>query len=288
MRELGLEGAELVGKGFFSNVYRLNDEQIVKVFIRDPAPEVVNAEWRKARYASLMGAPAAVTYDVVRVEGKYGLVLENFPGGTLGSYVRKDPTNRDAYIREFIRTLRAFNNTEVPANYCAQLPDARALSLRLAEKLRSRLTPEEYAELSALLKALPEEKHLIHGDIHLDNMLYDGRQAIVIDMDTLAVGPVILELAGLYSAYVGFNEYEPGDSLRFHHLSTPTAAAIFYSTYKEYYGNLAEEEQEKTWAELRKLAYFHMMVWAGENAPEDEGMFEFFRGRFDGVNRPML
>ena len=111
-------------------------------------------------------------------------------------------------------------------------------------------------------------------------MLYNGQQAIVIDMDTLAVGPKILELAGLYSAYVGFNEYEPGDSLKFHHLSTPTAAAVFYVTFKDYYGHLTEAEQEDKWNETRQLAYFHMMTWCVLNMPEDAAMFDFFRRRF--------
>ena len=155
MREISLEGAELVGKGFFSNVYRLNEEQIVKVFIRDPAPEVVTTEWRKARYASLMGAPAAVTYDVVRADGRYGLVLENFQGGTLGDYVRKDPENRETYIREFIRTIKDFNATPIPEKYRSQLPDARTGCLRQAELLRERLTPEENRALADLLALLP-------------------------------------------------------------------------------------------------------------------------------------
>ena len=280
LRSVSLENAELIGSGFFSRVYRLNDEQIIKVFIRDTDLAQINLEREKAKYAFMTGAPAAITFDIVRAGEHYGLISENIKGSTLGTRLEKDPKHADRYIKKFIETMRRFNQTRVPPEYRARITDARGMLNEQAETLKADLTAEEMEGLTALLNRLPESDHLLHGDCHMDNILYDGKKAFVIDMETVAVGPAILELAGLYSAYIAFEEYVPQDCLRFHRLSSATAAGIFYDAFLTYYRGKTEEEKQEIFEELKRLAYFHMMVWAKLNAADDPAMFAHYRGRF--------
>ena len=68
-RKISIENAELIGEGFFSKVYRLDLETIVKVYIKDTSLEDIERELSFAKQAIIKGIPTAISYDVVDVDG---------------------------------------------------------------------------------------------------------------------------------------------------------------------------------------------------------------------------
>ena len=71
------------------------------------------------------------------------------------------------------------------------------------------------AELRALIAAVPEDAHLMHGDYHVKNVMLQNGESLLIDMDTLSHGHPIFELASMYNAYVGFGLTDPHRSVTF-------------------------------------------------------------------------
>ena len=76
LRKIDLTGAEIIGDGFFSTVYRLNKDTIVKVFNRTSDPEQIERELRLAKEAFVLGVPTAISFDVVKVGDKMGVCFE--------------------------------------------------------------------------------------------------------------------------------------------------------------------------------------------------------------------
>ena len=64
LREISVEGCELIGSGGYGKVYRLDKETIAKLYIPSVSLEMVQHERDTAQKAFLLGVPTAISYDV--------------------------------------------------------------------------------------------------------------------------------------------------------------------------------------------------------------------------------
>jgi hypothetical protein len=68
MREVSIEGLKKISAGQNGDVYRLNDEQILKVY--NPwsiSIEKIRREKESAKRAFIRGIPTAISFDIVTV-----------------------------------------------------------------------------------------------------------------------------------------------------------------------------------------------------------------------------
>ena len=68
LRKIDISHAEIIGDGFFSTVYRLNKDTIVKVFNRTSDSEQIGRELKLAKEAFVLGVPTAISFDIVWAE----------------------------------------------------------------------------------------------------------------------------------------------------------------------------------------------------------------------------
>ena len=85
-----------------------------------------------------------------------------------------------------------------------ELPDMKRIATGWVAFLKPYLPAETLTRLGTLICELPEEDHILHGDFNLRNIVMQDGECLLIDMDTLCRGNPILELAGMYNAYVGY------------------------------------------------------------------------------------
>lgn len=92
MRNLSLDGLKKISAGQNGEVYRLNEEQILKVY--NPwsiSIEKIRREKESAKRAFIQGIPTAISFDIVTVGDRYGLVYEMFKARTMGEKIRRKP-----------------------------------------------------------------------------------------------------------------------------------------------------------------------------------------------------
>ena len=75
-RHFSVEGCKIIGSGSNGEVYRIDDETIIKVYKNSDALPEIQRERELARKAFILGIPTAIPYDVVRVGEGYGSVFE--------------------------------------------------------------------------------------------------------------------------------------------------------------------------------------------------------------------
>ena len=201
-RTLSVEGCEVIGRGTNGCVYRIDRDTIVKVYENPDALPEIHRERELARMAFVAGVPTAIPYDVVRIRGGgFGSVFELLNAVSYARLLRDGEKTPEEAARMSIGLLRLIHSKTVESD---ALPDMRARALDWADFLRDHLPPAQHEKLRALIAAVPEDGHLIHGDYHVKNiMLMDG-ESLLIDMDTLSHGHPIFELASMYNAYEGF------------------------------------------------------------------------------------
>ena len=76
LRQLSVDGCEVIGVGGVGTVFRLNDDTIIKVFREGTTMDEVRKEITMSKEAFVMGMPTAISFDMVRVGSQYGLVYE--------------------------------------------------------------------------------------------------------------------------------------------------------------------------------------------------------------------
>lgn len=75
-RRLSVDGCEVIGRGANGEVYRLDNDTIIKVYLNPDSLPDIQRERELARKAFVLDIPTAIPYDVVKVGSSYGSVFE--------------------------------------------------------------------------------------------------------------------------------------------------------------------------------------------------------------------
>ena len=92
LRKINLEECERIGFGGNGAVYRVSEDEIVKVNYDPETYEGLDKELTKAKEAFLLGIPTAISFDMVDCgDGKRGVVYETIKSRTLGETMQNEP-----------------------------------------------------------------------------------------------------------------------------------------------------------------------------------------------------
>lgn len=272
LRKIDLTGAEIIGDGFFSTVYRLNKDTIVKVFNRTSDPEQIERELRLAKEAFVLGVPTAISFDVVKVGDKMGVCFEMLDCMSLKTALLTEKSKYNEYLEKYAALLKKINTTEC---FNPLIPDIKDNSLKKVEAIKPYLEENYYLKAKALMKSIPERKTFVHGDCHFKNIMVQGDDLLLIDMDTLSVGHPIFELAAIYAPYCAFNEDDPGNSEKFFGISDEEGRKLYNETINLYFGKDDPVIKDK----IKVVAYIHMVWWNRVNEPNNNVRLEGCRSR---------
>ena len=231
-RTLSVEGCEVIGQGANGKVYRIDPDTIVKVYYNPDSLPEIQRERELARAAFVLGIPTAIPYDIVRVEGGYGSVFELLNAKSLAQLIAGGMSVDEA-AGISVELLRQIHATVVKPG---SMPDMRAVALDWADFLKDYLPAEQYEKLHALVAAVPEDDHMLHGDYHLKNVMLQNGETLLIDMDTLCHGHPIFELASMFNAYCGYSELDHSISQSFLGISHELAVEFWKKSLALYLG----------------------------------------------------
>ena len=272
LRKIDISDAEVIGDGFFSTVYRLNKDTIVKVFNRTSDPNQIERELKLAKEAFVLGVPTAISFDVVKVGDKLGVCFEMLDCMSLKTAFLTQKGRYKEYLTKYAELLKKINTTEC---FNPAIPDIKKNTLEKVEFIKSSLEDKYYKKAKALVEAIPERKTFVHGDCHFKNIMVQGEDLLLIDMDTLSVGHPIFELAAIYAPYCAFNEDDPGNTEKFFGISNEDAKALYNGLLDIYFGKDDPVIKDK----IKLLSYIHMVWWNRVNEPSNNVRFEGCKGR---------
>ena len=230
-RTVSVEGCEVIGRGANGTIYRIDPDTVVKAYNNADALEEIQHEREMAKLALILGIPTAISYDVVRVGESYGSVFELLNARSFSGILGEEPEKLDWCVREYVKLLKLIHGTLVPAG---KLPDIRDTVRMWAESILPVLPKAEGEKLLGMVKAVPEDHHMLHGDYHTKNLMLQGDEVLLIDMDTLCIGHPVFELASMYNAFQGFYERDHEAILSFQGFSWETGREFWQKTLAAY------------------------------------------------------
>lgn len=198
MREVSVEGCEVIGEGANGKVYRLTKDEMIKVFKHNVPLEAIEAEREASRKAFLLGVPCAIAFDTVRCGESYGTIYEMFNAGTVSERITADPARLPELAKSSALLLRQLHGIEIPDG---QMPRASALLHATIDKLTEDFTPYEIAMMHALYDTIPEGNRFVHNDYHAKNIMESNGELMLIDLGDAGAGNPAIDLIHCYMVY---------------------------------------------------------------------------------------
>ena len=254
-RKISVDGCEIIGKGAYGTVYRLDHETIVKLYKNsDSINDIIN-ERERAKRAFVLGIPTAISYDIVQVGDYYGSVFEMLDAKSFAELLNNGESI-DKLADESVKILKQIHETE---DFSKDLPNKKEEAVKWAEFCKDYLPDDTGTKLVEMMKNIPERNTIIHGDFHVKNIMNLKNENLLIDMETLAVGHPIFELACSYSIYEGFECLDPKNPEKFLGIPQEQCRKFMDLTYDYYFNNLNSEEIDKIENKAKIICYTRLL-----------------------------
>jgi aminoglycoside phosphotransferase (APT) family kinase protein len=172
-------------------IYRDGD-RVIKVMSEDfTAPEVLSEAFNMS-VVHETGFPVPELYEVLKIDGKWALVMEYIEGKTIADLIKENPANTEAYFSRMVdiqldmhkyKENRLWNHTD-----------------KMQGKIsRSGLDATMRYELHTRLDSLPKHNKLCHGDfIPINIIITPDDKAYVLDWSRATQGNASADAAQTY------------------------------------------------------------------------------------------
>ncbi|MGI6265350.1 MAG: anti-sigma factor antagonist, partial [Acutalibacteraceae bacterium] len=255
-RVVSVEGCEEIGRGANGTIYRIDQDNVVKVYNNADALADIQHEREVAKLALILGIPTAISYDVVKVGESYGSVFELLNARSFSKILSTEPEKFDWCVKEYVEMLKKIHSTVVPEG---KLPDMKETVVGWARFMQDYLPKEAGDKLMRLVEAVPHDDHMIHGDYHTKNLELVGDEVLIIDMDTLAVGHPVFELASMFNSFVGYSEADHEVIKHFQGFDFETGSAFWHGALAAYLGTDDEKTIREVEDKARIIGYTRMI-----------------------------
>lgn len=262
LRQVSIDGCEMIGRGGNGAVYRLDQETILKLYNEGTSLEKIALEKKYATAAFTAGLPCAIAYDTVRAGSQYGIVFELLNAVTVGKAVSQDPGLIPEMGKSMGLLLKQLHTTEMPAGVLPKMTDKAAAWI---DYLEEKYLDHADAELMrSVLAAIPEQNTLVHADFHEGNVMLQGDELILIDLDDISTGNPLFDLAAHYAGHVLAAKSAP-ESMRYSMgMEVETGLAMYRYTVQTYLGSDSAKQLAAYEQSMPLLMLFFMLIYLGK------------------------
>ena len=232
-REVSLDGCRLIGKGSKGEVYRYDDELVLKLYNEKNQYKDIERENALARQAFVAGIPTAISFGIVKAGNRYGSLFELLDSSTVSSMIASNPEKVRSYAAIMAELAQKIHHTDASKMNLPHYID------EVYAWIDTGIAYEDEAlaaRIRTMVEQLPDNNTIIHGDFHTGNVMTHMGEYILIDMDSLSICHPIVELSGLYMFYVGFGELDKSMVENFMGFSYDVSLELFNSFMVQYLG----------------------------------------------------
>lgn len=201
LRKVDLCQCTLLAKGGNGAVYRVSEEEIIKVQHLADTEQMMLDEMRRAKAAFVLGVPTAISFDIVDCgEGRRGAIYEALNSDTLGRYIHAHPETLQQMAVKYAELLKTIHTTEADETEFGRVKDTYREGFAAGAQY---FTPEEQKACQEMLDMIPERNTLVHADAHTNNILLGGDgELMFIDMADTALGHPVFDYSGIGLAMI--------------------------------------------------------------------------------------
>ena len=198
LREISVEGYEMIGAGGYGSVYRIDPETIVKVY-HTASLDFIEKERELSRKAFLLGVPTAISFDTVKVGDKYGVVYEMLDAGTVAQLITAAPSGLKMLGQLCAVSLKKLHAIEVDGD---EFPSKKGSLIEWVKSISQYIEPEEAQAIIDYIESIPDRNTFLHGDFNAKNVMVKDGEVLLIDIGDAGAGHPAFDIAGLVLSYL--------------------------------------------------------------------------------------
>lgn len=188
-RLMEINKEKMIGQGNTAEIYRLDNEKILKLFRTGFPKEATEREYQNGITVQKILDCVPKVYEMVEIEGRYGIVYEEIKGKDL----LKTMIASFGKINHYAKKLAHYHlDIQKPVNETLY-----SVKDKLEEDINSvNELSEAYKEvIRKYLKQLPDGNVLCHFDFHPGNIIIEDKKAVFLDWMTACKGDVCADVA---------------------------------------------------------------------------------------------
>ena len=240
---VNVEGCKVLGKGFHSSVYKLDDERIAKIYSNINDIDMFIHERIVAKQAFVKGVPTEISFGMCECDGKPGLIYELVDADTLLSIFAEDESNIDKYVDEYVELVKKMHTFDsVGLDNIDNIKEKYRSDINLLKPL---LNDGEVNKLYSLLESIEDSNNIIHGDPHPANVMLTNKGMVFIDLSDMMIGNGIFDLVYLHRTLIQFMKVE-NSSYKLNNDSRIKLWNMFFNEYYKEYSNEDKKNIEQT------------------------------------------
>lgn len=246
-----------INEGYCAELFETEDSKLLKLYLLGWSEADVRQEYENTKAVNDLSVPSPTVFDFVEQGGRFGFVMEKLIDDTMLHHIQKKPLNAITLAKQMARLHHRIHSIPLDTH---PFPAQKDVYL---QKIQSRpsLTDAEKARLTDLLDTLANSdvQRICHGGFHPMNILYQGKQPVVIDWAYSSCGDPRGDVAGTYmitkllaTASAAHNRFE-----RFlYNTFTPVFAEIYLKEYLKLSGYIKAEILQ--WVPIRAATYLDL------------------------------
>ena len=252
-RNVSVENCVKIGAGACGEVFRLDDETIIKLYYPRISQEDIEREKDLAKKAFVMGVPTAISYDIVESDGRTGVVYELINSKTISELIREDPEHIEKYAELYADVCRSIHSIEAQPG---ALPDFKDINREDIPNVTG-ISDEERGYLYELLDLVPDRMSCIHGDLNINNIMVQNGECCLIDMGEFSTGTPMFDLSRIVFSVV-YAANRTTDMNDFYKLPHAVMDKLFELFIKDYFGT---ETLEQAAAVNPDVEWLYPLAW---------------------------
>ena len=242
LKEISVDPCELLGKGANGEVYRIDDERIVKLFSETASIDVIQREKALSQKAMIYGLPTAISFDIVKCGNRYGAVFELLNAKTLSTTIKNDPSAFDTYADSYVDLYKKLHGTVVKKE---DFPSIKEIYYDYIDDCKDWYTPEQLDTLRKIVDSIPDRDTLIHGDYHANNIMIVDGQLLLIDMGDLSFGHPIFDFLATAATQVNLVKLNPAFAEVHTNMPVDKITKLWSHLIDRYFADKSEEQRQR-------------------------------------------
>jgi aminoglycoside phosphotransferase (APT) family kinase protein len=182
---------ELIGEGRTAQVYAWGPRHVLKLYYDWWPPGNVEYEASIGRAVHAAGVPCPAVGEIVRVDGRLGLVYERVDGPSMADLLLAEPHRLEEHAL-ILAQLHATMHRPAPGSGLPRQRERLLRHLDLASP--APLTVELKEKVLSFLPRLPDGDVICHGDLHPDNVLMTAPGPVAIDWENASLGSPLADV----------------------------------------------------------------------------------------------
>ncbi|MBR1442028.1 MAG: anti-sigma factor antagonist [Firmicutes bacterium] len=200
LKEISVKNCDIISDTNNSTVYRISKDNVLKLLKGKNTRKKAEEEFKRAKTAFIGGVSTAIPYEIVSCNSSYGLIYELLACRPLSDYISEHPEDTSKCAVRFAQLLRDIHSLDIDLS---GLPNIKDLFMQYLDNSLTIYNKEEINTIGSLIKAMPDDKRLIHNNYQPDNIMVHDNELILIDMGNVCCGHPIFDFGSSWLTFRG-------------------------------------------------------------------------------------